>query len=429
MYPRALVVVLLLFVCTIASAASAQTATPVQLTQTEPYKLVSAAPIIVAPASDPRPAVTPADCERACSMSAAGNCKAGDVTGNPNGDARCAASRIGIPTYTKLTSFGSSGSCHDSEDNNRCASGSCTSWQGKPVYGVAHRTFPFGTTMEVCNLKKQGVCQIATVVERGPNARIVSVTVDARAELAEALLMGCNNTTQATYKVLSVPGVSQTAEPSGPAKVGLETLLASGHINGTLGNGLTNPTSYTAVQTPYGIGYLGTPTNYATAGTAGSPSTIAQPSTIAIPGSSYGTQAPVSTQLNSNLSTQQATLSQQTTTSNNAQDALTAALQQPSSPSAQQIVENGPAIANLYLQPRTIPRSGTIIASWTSLNMSRTHSCVLTIDQTIFGQGNEGSIGVPANRFSNTSLTMKLSCLTAASSTPVVTTDTVTITP
>lgn len=370
-------------------------------------------------ATQSQQARAPQVCEQACSLSAAGNCAPGDVA-RRNGDVQCAASAIGIPEYTKLSSFGSSGGCIDREDNNVCASGSCTTWEGKPVYGVAHRTFPFGTTMEVCNLNKPGVCQIATVVERGPHSAIGSVTVDARVELAVALLMGCNGTTQASYKVLSVPGVSQTSQPSGPAQAGLDALLAAGHINGNLGNNVGNPNGYTPVQTPYGMGYLGNPTTkpyYAMQPAGGSPYASASP----VPASgttAAGQQIPVSQQLSSSPYSA-------LTTSQSAATNLQTALAQPVASQGQAVVAGAPAVGAIYAQPRRISASGAFSLSWVSLNM-KPGSCVVKRDATTLVSANEGTRPVPAQGLAAGTVTFTLSC-TAADGSGFSTTDTVAI--
>jgi hypothetical protein len=363
-------------------------------------------------------AQAPAACEQSCSQSAAGNCKKGDVTGNPNGDVQCAASHIGVPEYTKLSSFGSSGSCVDKEDNNVCASGSCTTWRGERVFGVAHRTFPFGTRMEVCNIKN-GVCQIATVIERGPHAAVGSVTVDARVELADALLMGCNGTTQATYRVLSVPGVSQTAQPSGPAQVGLDALLAAGHVNGDLGNNSGNPAGYTAVNTPYGQGYLGTPTSkpYYAMQPSGSPYASASPAPIQTSASQTG--APISQQLGSSPYSA-------LTSSNAAANTLQQALQPttPKNPS-QVIVPGAPSIGFIYAQQHVVSRSSSVMLSWTTLNMKQ-GSCAVSLNNQKVATGEEGTKSIAASSLPTGSLVFILTC-TAADGTPFSKSETVTV--
>lgn len=376
--------------------------------------IVTPAPLSASPVQ----AQAPAACERACSLSNAGNCQAGDVTGNPRGDTQCASSRIGVAEYTLLTSFGSSGSCVDPSDNNRCASGSCTTYQGQPVFGIAHRTFPFGTRVEVCNTKN-GVCQIATVVERGPNASITRVTVDARAELAQALLMGCNNSTYATYKVLSVPGVSQAAQPSGPAQAAFDKLLAAGHINGNLGNNAGNPGSYTAVNTPYGPGYLGNPTAqpyYAMQPSgSGSPYASATPVPIAGGSSATLTQQPVSY------------VSPYGSVTGNAATDLQSALVPPAQTyqPQQPVVSGAPSVGQLIVQPRVASRFGSVLVSWTSLNM-KPGSCVLSRDSGTIVRGEEGSTLLAASSLPTGAVAFTLTC-TVQNGTTFQTSDTITI--
>jgi hypothetical protein len=331
----------------------------------------------------------------------------------------CASSRIGVVEYTLLTSFGSSGSCIDPSDNNECASGSCTTYQGRPVFGIAHRTFPFGTRVEVCNTKN-GVCQIATVVDRGPDVRITRVTVDARAELAQALLMGCNNSTTATYKVLSVPGVSQEAQPSGPAQAAFDKLLAAGHINGNLGNNVGNPSGYTAVNTPYGPGYLGNPTAqpyYAMQPSgSGSPYALATPMPIAGGSSVTLTQQPSSY------------VSPYGSVTGNAATDLQNALQPPAQPQyqpAQVVVPGAPSVGQILVQPRVASRLGVVLVAWTSLNM-RPGSCVVTQDLGTIAQGQQGSRLIDASSLPSGATTLTLTC-TMQNGTTFQASDTITI--
>ncbi|MBI5469900.1 hypothetical protein HY968_01065 [Candidatus Kaiserbacteria bacterium] len=320
----------------------------------------------------------PATCERACSASNAGNCQAGNVTGNPNGDRECAASRIGIVTYTMLSTFGSAGGCVDRSDNNRCASGSCTSYRGQLTFGVAHRTFPFGTRMEVCNLKN-GICNIATVVERGPAAYVGNVTVDARAELGIALKMNCNDKVQATYKVLSVPGVARTAEPSGPTPVGIETILAMQQN----GYGQITPQTYSAINTPWGLGYLGTPPPPGSSAYGQPTSPFANTSPVPI------SQTPVSDQIfpggNSASSTQQGT--------------------------------PGPSALFLFVQPRSVKFSQSVLVAWTSVNMSTATPCQILLNGQKWADGNEGSKSLKTVSEDVGTLTLTLSCTDASGQT------------
>jgi hypothetical protein len=94
----------------------------------------------------------------------------------------------------------------------QCASGTCPTNQ----LGIAHRTWPLGSKVEVCNTNNNQ-CAVATVIDRGPAEWLTNRTIDANPALTNAI--GLNGKNPATYKLLSVPSVNQTAEPSGVASV------------------------------------------------------------------------------------------------------------------------------------------------------------------------------------------------------------------
>lgn len=323
----------------------------------------------------------PAPCERACSISGAGNCRAGDVTGNPSGDPQCAAARIGVPTYTTLSTFGASGSCVDPNDNNRCASGSCTSWQGQPTLGVAHRTFPFGTRMEVCNTAN-GKCAPATVVERGPDARVANVTVDARVELGQFLGIGCNSSGKATYMVLSVPGVARTAEPTGPTEIGIEAILAQQRNGSGIGPA---GMQYQAGMTPYGYGYMGTPppigsAAYGQLGTGFPMQTgYSQQVGFSQGGTNYGTGGYTGTTYDPNTGG-----------------------------TATQATPAGSAL-NIIVWPHTVTKGGTLSIIWTSVNMAK-DSCAVSFAGQQFAKASEGAKPFQITSFDSGQLSFMLQC-------------------
>ena len=325
----------------------------------------------------------PASCEQACSLSNAGNCKAGDVTGNPSGDPQCAESRIGIPTYTTLSTFGSLGSCVDGADNNRCASGSCISYQGKTTFGVAHRTFPMGTRLEVCNVKN-GICSIATVLERGPASYVGKVTVDARVELGQALQIGCNSSAPATYTVLSVPGVAKSVQPTGPTTVGIEAILAAqSNGSGVPVSGM----SYSAVNTPWGPGYLGTPPPF----NSGAYNSI-------------GT-APQQIQLQpSGISGNSASLATNNSANNTQGSAQVVA---GNSNSAPEIL--GPGSLAILVQPRISAAGSSIIVSWTSVNMKQ-FSCDVKRQGQQFAGADHGTKPYRTTTNDSGSVTFTVTC-------------------
>lgn len=231
--------------------------------------------------------------------------------------------------------------------------------------------------------------------------------------------MGCNNTTQATYRVLSVPGGSRTAEPSGPARVAFDALLAAGHINGDLGNGAGNPAGYTAVNTPYGQGYLGTPTSkpYYAMQPSGSPYASASPAPIQTNASQTGT--PISQQLGSSPYSA-------LTSSNAAANTLQQALQ-PTTPKnpPQVIVPGAPSIGFIYAQQHVVSRSSSVMLSWTTLNMKQ-GSCAVSLNNQKLATGEEGTKSITASSLPTGSLVFILTC-TAANGTPFSKSETVTV--
>lgn len=323
----------------------------------------------------------PANCERACSQSNAGRCAARDVTANPNGDQQCASSRIGIVSYTKLSSFGNAGSCVDKNDNNQCASGSCTSWKGETTFGVAHRTFPMGTKMEVCNISN-GKCAMARVLDRGPASYVTDVTVDARAELALYLGMGCNNKIASTYKVLEVPGVAQTAEPSGPTPVGIEAILAAQRNGAGVGTNMT----YQAANTPWGSGYVGTPPPIGSSAYA-------------------GMGAPNYAQTNSTVYGQTFASGQGYFDSTGKWVGATSATAGSGT--------GGKATAGILVQPTSAKRGDVLMVSWTSVNMLK-DTCLLTFQNQEFARGIEGFKVFKTVSSDNGVLAFTLKCQDAA---------------
>lgn len=185
-------------------------------------------------------------------------------------DVSCAQKRIGKPTYTaELTSF----------NDSNCTWGACNN----SVAGIAHRVWPPKSKVEVCNLKN-GRCAVAIVMDRGPNVCLVKRTIDANPALQQALNM-VGQTVPATYKLLSAPGVSETSQPSGITQASADAIIAANNAQNQFGTGAANMT-YSTVDTPYGPGYLGTPSTLASSPFSSVNPLSSQPSTL--------TQAPVS---------------------------------------------------------------------------------------------------------------------------------------
>jgi len=83
----------------------------------------------------------------------------------------------------------------------------------------------------------------------------------------------------------------------------------------------------------------------------------------------------------------------------------------PQQPLAQsQSVPNGPTVASLYLQPRTVARGGNVVISWTSLNMDPAHPCVVSISGIQLAQAAEGTKILPAASLASGTFSATLAC-------------------
>jgi hypothetical protein len=177
--------------------------------------------------------------------------------------------------------------------------------------------------------------------------------------------MNCNASAYATYKVLSVPGIARTAEPSGPSELSISQILELQRN----GSGQTVPgISYTAGNTPWGYGYIGTPppigsAAYGQLGTGIPANNVGYPTNIGYPtggstagnGGSAGGSASV-----------------------------------PYYPNTSQPVPGGTSVFNLVLWPKSVQRGGTVTVVWTSVNMAK-DSCQVLFDGQEFAKSNEGS--------------------------------------
>ncbi len=249
----------------------------------------------------------------------------------------CARSRIGIPTYTaKMTTF----------SDVRCAGGPCN----HAIAGIAHRVFPLNCKVEVCNLKN-GLCAVGIVMDRGPNVCFPDRVIDANIKLkADLRLTGSD---EASYKLLSCPGVTETAEPSGPARASLEALIEA-QKRGDFAPGYGPQQTYTAVNTPWGPGYLGTPPPLNSSIYTGQ-----QTNPFMIPPNPYQPYP------------------QSTPTPSSATSAS--------------------AIGDILAQPKSIKSGWNIVVSWSSVNMSDSEPCKIFVNDTQFlAQGNEGTRKIQA---------------------------------
>lgn len=112
-------------------------------------------------------------------------------------------------------------------------------------------------------------------------------------------------------------------------------------------------------------------------------------------------------------------------TQSSAGSSLQSALNPQPSPSSSAIVPGAPAVASLYVQPRTASRTGSILLSWTSLNTKQA-SCTVSLDALQLATGEQGSKPVDAKTLPTGSLTFTLSC-TGADGAKITKTDTITV--
>jgi rare lipoprotein A (peptidoglycan hydrolase) len=270
-------------------------------------------------------------------------------------DLSCAKSRIGVPTYSaKITIF----------KDAKCAGGACDHSKA----GLAHRTFPLGCYVEVCNLDKPNrPCAVAVVMDRGPNVCLADRTVDANLGLARDLALTGSN--RVSYTLLSCPGIAESVKPSGPAEASLQALLEAQNSRNQLATNL--PVGYTAVETPWGPGYMGTPP------AAGS--------------SAYGALGGMLSGANQNTG-QNAAYTQRTQNPQYPTTPPSTATTPgtPSNPPPVGAGRPGAAIASVIVQPKQVNNGKTIIVSWTSVNM-RPNSCDVTMNGQQFFGANEGA--------------------------------------
>lgn len=281
-------------------------------------------------------------------------------------DIACAQKRVGIPTYTSEMSV---------FNDSKCTWGPCNN----SIPGIAHRTWPPGAKVEVCDLRT-GVCAIAQVMDRGPNVCLMRRTIDANPALKAALRM-TSGLDPATYKLLSADGVLQTAQPSGPTSVSLEAIRAANSAYNANGGAFPGM-RYSAIQTPWGMGYIGTP--------AGGSSPYANMTSLP--------------QLNPAQAVSQSL----------AQDASSTpivAQQQPYGQSgAVRSLPVDPA-AFIIVQPREVVGGKSLVVSWTSVGMDTSNSCKVIAAQQVLSQTNEGSAAVSTTSFPKGDVVFKLQCV------------------
>ena len=241
-------------------------------------------------------------------------------------DTSCAVSRIGIPTYTsEITSF----------NDAVCATGAACD---NATPGIAHRSWPLGSTVMVCKLSPTCLCAPTIIMDRGPANYLGARTIDANPGLTQ--LLGLNGKQPAIYMLLKAPGVSQSVR--GADDIHLEPVAGV--------QGVNQPGPQPGIN-----------------GTQSFPPTSQFPQQQPMP-------MPVSNQFQP-----QPPPPTGTPTSNST-----------SSPPSQSSV--GPPVGMVLAQPTPVIAGRKITVSWTSVHLSDSQPCQIFINDTQFlAQGNEGT--------------------------------------
>lgn len=271
-------------------------------------------------------------------------------------NAAAAQADINKSFYTpEITTF------HDKQ----CANGPCDN----VTLGIAHRTWPLGSCVAVCN-PKVNRCGIAKVMDRGPNTALGCRTIDANPALTAFLEL--KGREPAIYSLLSLPpkDCHTTQLPKGmkiPDLPKTETYYGTGGQQGLgtqqgLGGlqGMGGPFSPTS-----GLGAYGTkPPGY-------------------LPTSSSGARtSPLSPQQSSYAHYTLADPSLQTLPGN-ASGGL------PGGTGGAAPAVPGKAAAALLVQPNPVKGGGTIVVSWASVNTA-IGGCRVTVDNEEIGIGASG---------------------------------------
>lgn len=140
-------------------------------------------------------------------------------------------------------------------------------------------------------------------------------------------------------------------------------------------------------------------------------------------GSSASQQLPIQSQSQQYQSTPVSPFS--SITQSTAGSSLQAALNPQASQSSTSIVPGAPAVASLYVQPRSASRTSSILLSWTSLNTKQA-SCSVSLDTLQLATGEQGSKPIDAKTLPTGTLTFTLACA-GADGARVTALDTITV--
>lgn len=252
-----------------------------------------------------------------------------------------------------------------------------------------------------CGYGAGKTCQ--AIVEESVSGRAVVLVINDNGPLVPGRVIDLNN------KSMQYLSGGKYGNNSGVLKNVTLTLLCNtpgfiGPLNEADRQAFQNATAGTPLSTVAGPGsvpYTGA-APYTAARPTGSPFGAAAPYPVSssgsaaqgAPPSSYGSSAAIA----------QTPVSQQISPFSG----ITAP-QQPAVPS-QAVVPNGPAVASLLVQKHTVPHDGTLIISWTSLNMDPSQKCTLALNGSQAAQATEGTKIISASTFSAGVVSITLAC-------------------
>lgn len=218
--------------------------------------------------------------------------------------------------------------------------------------GLAHRTWPKGSCVAVCNVQSK-ICAVAVIMDHGPNVALGCRTIDANPTLRRVLNMK-SGLVPATYKLLSLPGK--------PCDLG----SAGGGIIGTSDinlNDLNMSNSRSPLYSDYGA-YSGY--GSALGGSGASP--------FALGGGGQSPFAMGSGEQGMSVSTGQGAYASQ-----GAQSSGGTAGTGGTSSGGNSSGAPGPAEATIVAQSSTASRGKQVVISWSSIGMRSDQKCRLTI--------------------------------------------------
>ena len=274
-----------------------------------------------------------------------------------------------------------------------CAGGPCRN----NVPGIAHRTWPLGSCVAVCNTRNKK-CAVSIVMDRGPNSRLGCRTIDANPALQTALEMR-GGTVPATYQLLSVP-------PKTCEQVGVPTINVEAPPHVTVGRQTTPFGTPVMVPRPVGVPFPGSQ-----AQVREEPYCIVSTEPLIVypyPCSSIANRGNILPAPQSVPSVARAPTSIPTPAPTPPSIIIPPSFGlQPPSPAPRAAV---PSAALVIAQPSSALRGHPITISWASVGMRSAEPCGVAVNGSILASSNEGTKVMQTTPQSPATLTIVLSC-------------------